>query len=70
MSDINYPKNVGIRPKAAGKDISGPCISKKTDNGPHLKTGKGTSYNQAKITSGFMTHNAAPGHTQKKNIDQ
>ena len=55
--------------QAAKKEIFGDTTKKTSTNGPHLLTGKGTPYNLAKITSGFVVQDTRPGHAQKKNVE-
>lgn len=67
--DHNYPKSNSSSMKKADNKVMGDATKKSTDNGPHLKTGKSTNYNQMSIPNGFMTHDSRPGHSQKSNID-
>ena len=64
-----YPKDKNPSMKKIKDAVLGKTESKTTDNGPHLKEGKGTKYNQAKISGGFLVYDSRPGHKQEKNID-
>ena len=73
MPDKNihkYPQTKSSTMKAIDKTVLGTSKKEATEKGPHLLTGKSTSYNLAKITSTFMTQDTRPGHTQKQNIDK
>lgn len=63
-----YPKTQSTDMKKADRDVMG-GVKKTTYAGPALKQGRGTVYNQAKITSGFLAAESRPGHKQKKNME-
>ncbi len=48
-----------------GKVDLGKSSAKTTQKGPH---GGGNKYHQTAVANGFMTHDARPGHSQKKNV--
>jgi len=52
------------------KNVLGGTNKRATLDGPHLKQGQGTSFEQAKLTKGFLLQNPRPGHSQKANIQQ
>lgn len=62
-----YPQTRNII-KPIAKEVIGGYKKHTTDAGPHLLQGKGTAYNQSKITSGFILQDSRPGHKQEKNI--
>lgn len=59
----DYPQ-----PKAVTNSTLGDVKQATTEKGPHLLQGKGTKYNQMKIGSGCLVHDARPGHKQKSNL--
>jgi len=65
----NYPKTSSTEMKKVNNAVVGDSKKQTTYNGPHLNGGKGTVYNQAKITNGFMTQDSRPGHKQQGNIE-
>ncbi len=64
-----YPKTQSTEMKRLKPEIMSPATKKTTPAGAHLKQEKGTPYNQAKITSGFLTQESRPGHKQTKNVE-
>ena len=64
-----YPKTKSTEMKKAASSVLGDSKKATSTNGPHLKQGNGTAFQQAKITSGFLAQNPRPGHQQKINID-
>ena len=64
-----YPKIQSTDMKKVQTNVLGGSKKATTESGPHLKQGKGTPYNQAKITSGFLAQNPRPGHKQKGNLE-
>jgi hypothetical protein len=65
-----YPKSQSTEMNKVNKNVMGDSTKKTSDNGPHLMQGKGTQFNQAKITKGFLMADNRPGHGQKKNLDK
>ena len=65
-----YPQTKTSTLKPVKSDAFGPSKKAVSENGPHLMTGKGTQFNVAKITKGFLAQDPRPGHTQKLNLDK
>lgn len=64
-----YPKTKSTDMTKADRATFGGAKKQTTYDSPALKQGKGTIYNQAKITNGFLAAESHPGHKQKKNTE-
>lgn len=65
----NYPKSRSTGMTKVKPIVLGDAKRMTTANGPHLLQGKGTMYNQGKITTDFVNPKPHVGHTQRKNVD-
>lgn len=64
-----YPKTKSTEMSKVNNNALGVTKSQTTPAGPHLKQGKGTVFQQAKLGKGFLAANSRPGHKQQKNIE-